>query len=139
LTALVRLDEHHQLAENPAEIPTVDLVDYEHVRESACLIALCAAAELMKDAVPQVERALCRRSEALNEVLVRVGLMELDHLDAIVVIETDQGLRHSASDVCLPNARRSLKNEILLHRSASRASSNCDSDKKRPSIAVCLV
>ncbi len=63
-----------------SEISAIDLVDYEHMRLTQGNPRTIA--ELIKDAVSKVESTAGFRSIALNEVLIRIGLMELNHFDA---------------------------------------------------------
>ena len=54
--ALVGLDQHHQLAEDPAEVAAVDLVDDEDV--GAVRVGGGPPAEVVEDPVPALEPAL---------------------------------------------------------------------------------
>ena len=52
-------------------------------------------------------------AEALDEVLVGVRLVELDHLDGVVVLVADQAPGDPAGDEGLPGAGRALEDEVL--------------------------
>ena len=72
-----------------------------------------AVAEAAEDAGLEGEAACLGGSEALDEVLVGVGLVELDHLDGAVVLVADEAPGDPAGDEGLAGAGRALEDEIL--------------------------
>ena len=86
LASFVRLDEHHQLAEDFAQVAQIDLVDDEHVGLLIRLLALRPATKLMENPILQVKMALRRRTKTLDKILVGIGLVELDHIPQVTQI-----------------------------------------------------
>ena len=76
-------------------------------------LARARVAEAVEDAVLEVESAVVGGSVALDEVLVGVGLVELDHLDGGVVLVADEAPGDSAGDEGLAGAGRALEDEVL--------------------------
>ena len=109
-SALVVLNEHHQFAQYLAEVATVDFIDDEEVR---AVVVLGPLAEVIEDAVTHHE-AFLRRADALDEILVAVGLVELDHLDAGVVFFTKDGVCNLLGEEGLAYTGRALQNDVLL-------------------------
>ena len=72
-----------------------------------------AFAEAVEDAGFEGEPALFGGPEALDEVLVGVGLVELDHLDGAVVLVADQAPGDPAGDEGLAGAGWALEDEVL--------------------------
>ena len=70
-------------------------------------------AESVEDAVLECESAFVGGSVALDEVLVGVGLVELDHLDGSRVLAADEAPGDSAGDEGLPGAGWALEDEVL--------------------------
>ena len=113
-SALVRLDEHQQLAEHFADVAAVDLVDDEDVRLRGVFAR--ALAKLVKDAILQREPTTRFRAPALNEVLVRVRLVKLHRTDTGRVLVADPRVRQSPSKEGLADTRRPFENQVLLSR-----------------------
>src|SRR5262249_51446053 len=101
--ALVRLDEHQGLAENLAEVPAVDFVDEEDERMPQ--VEAGAATEVIEHAVAALEAAISG-AIALDEVLVRVGLVELHHFNPGSVLYTHESVGDLSGDVSLADPRR---------------------------------
>jgi hypothetical protein len=89
-----RIDEHHQLAKNLAQIAAIDFVNDEDVREPLGLVPLRSAAELVEHSVPEVEGALCGRAKSLDKV--------------------HQRLCKTSCHERLADTGRSLKHDVLL-------------------------
>ena len=99
LAPLVVLDQHEKLAEDARQVAAVDLVDDEDV--GGFRVGPRAFAEAVEDAGLEGESARFCGAEALDEVLVGVGLVELDHLDGAVVLVADQAPGDAAGeDTC---------------------------------------
>ena len=111
-TTFVRFDEHHQLAEDLAEVAAVDLVNDEHKR--ALAIEAGAVAEVVEDTIPSLEAARLARTIALDEVLVGVGLVELDHFHVAFVLLRQKGVGKTSSDKGFANTGRALKDHVFL-------------------------
>ena len=108
---LVRFDEHEQFPEDPGQIAPVDLVDDEDERRLRLLFR--ALAKLEEHPITQREAARLRRPPTLHEVLVRIGLVELHHLDGTRILVPDQAPRDSLGDERLAYPRRPLEDQIL--------------------------
>ena len=65
-------------------------------------------------ALAQIERAFGRWPEALNEIFIRVGLVELDRCDTSRVIGPDQRLCDSGCHERFADTGRTLENEVLF-------------------------
>ena len=76
--SLVAFDEHHEFAEDLAEVAPVYFVDDEYV----LLTRVCLGffAEIVEDAVLEGEVFVFRWTVALDEVFIGVRLVKLDHL-----------------------------------------------------------
>ena len=108
---LVRLDQHEELAEDPRQVSPIDLVDDEDVGGTRPLSG--ALAELQEHAFPQGEAARFIGPVALDEVLVGIGLVELDHLDRGVVLPSREAPGDAAGDKGLADSGRPLEDEVL--------------------------
>ncbi len=111
-TALVWLDQQHQLAEYFRQIAAVDLIDDEHIL--LLRIVRRRPAEIVKYPVFQQEMPLVVRPEALNEIFVAGALVELHHGQPRPVLDAHQQERQAIGDVGLAGSRRSLQDEIFL-------------------------
>ena len=111
LAPLVVLDEHEEFAEDARQVAPVDLVDDEDV--AGVRLGPRAFAEAVEDAVLEGEAAAVGGAEALDEVFVGVGLVELDHLDGVVVLVADQAPGDSAGDEGFTGAGGALEDEVL--------------------------
>ena len=109
-SAFVTLDEHHQLAKHLAQIAAVDFVDDE---DEVCVAVAGFLAKCMKRAVAQRESGAIR-AETLDEVLVGVRGVKLDHLDPFVRFAGHQGVSQATGEEGLSHAGRALQDEILL-------------------------
>ena len=121
LFALVRVLEVHlavsvlqqevQLAEHLGEIAAVDFVNHEEVLGIRLLECVVSGAK--QRPVTQLESRLPvyeGGAEALHEVLVGVGRVELDERDSL--IGTGEMTRQFLRDVGLARARRPLKDDL---------------------------
>src|SRR5262249_51246007 len=109
---LVRFDEHHQLAEDLAEVAAVDLINDEYKR--AIAIAGGALAEVVEDAVTSLEAARLARTEALDEILIGVGLVKLNHFYTAFVLVFHEGVGEPSSHEGFADAGRALKDNVFL-------------------------
>ena len=76
--SLVAFDEHHEFAEDLAEVAPVYFVDDEDVLLAR--VCLGCFAEIVEDAVLEGEVFVFGWAVALDEVFVGVRLVKLDHL-----------------------------------------------------------
>ena len=85
------LKQEIELAEHLGKIASIDLVDDEEVLGVSCIPSISRGVQ--QRAIPQLETGLPvyeRRTEALNEVLVGVGRMELLHPCSVLFkVETE--------------------------------------------------
>ena len=70
-------------------------------------------AEFVEDAVSAAERAIAG-TIPLNEILVRVGLMELDRSYAVFVLLSHESESEKFGNESLANARWTLKDDVLF-------------------------
>lgn len=106
LLAFVGLYQHHQLTQNLADVSSVYLVDDEDkllVRRTSCL-----AAEVKENAIPPFKAALLRRTDALHEILIAVGLMKLYHLDILILHKANQLIGYLSGQKGFAHTRCSL-------------------------------
>ena len=108
---LVVLDQHEKLAEDARQVAPADLVDDEDVGDLG--VGPRAFAEAVEDSGLEGKPAVVGGAKPLHEVLVGVGLVELDHLDGAVVPVADQAPGDPAGDEGLPGAGRALEDEVL--------------------------
>src|SRR5437016_1390134 len=104
------LDQHQRFAEDLAQVTTVDLVDEQDEVPS---IHSSPVAESDEDSVATFE-AFRGRPNALHEVFVGVGLVELDHGNAKRVVFTGHDSGQSFGDDRLADPWWPLQDQVLL-------------------------
>ena len=108
---MVAFNQHHQLAEDLAQVAPVDLIDEEKVLPVRVVGSLLA--EAVKYTLGQFEVGAIR-SVAQHEILVRVILMELHELHPGRTGLAHHGVRQPFGGVGLSNAGCALQNNILF-------------------------
>jgi hypothetical protein len=105
------LDQHHELAEDLAEIPAVNLIDDKDERARAAQSS--AVAKLLEYAIA-ARKPFFVRTVSLNEVLVRIGLVELHRAETALISMTHECERQPTCDESFPDAGRSLEDHVLF-------------------------
>ena len=103
-------DKHHQLTEYFAKVTSVNFIDDEEIGAS---IILGTLAEVEEYSVSH-NKALFRRTNALNEVFISIGLVELNHFDTRVVLFAKDRICDLFGKEGLSNTGRALKNDVFL-------------------------
>lgn len=110
-TPVVAFNQHHQLAEDLAQVSPVDLIDEEKVFSVGIVGSLLA--EAVKYTLSQLEAGAVR-TVAQHEILVGVVLMELHELHPGRIGLPHHRVRQPFGDVGLSNAGCALQNNIFL-------------------------
>ena len=109
-SSFVTFDQHKQLTENLAEIASVDFINDKEVR---AIILSSFAAELIEYALLQFKARLCG-TETHDKVFVTVTLMELNHLDTVIVFLAHDGECQTLCSEGLADAWCALQDHILF-------------------------
>ena len=110
-TPVVTFNQHHQLAEDLAQVAPVDLINEEKVLSVRVVGSLLT--EAVKYTLGQFEAGAIR-SVAQHEILVRVILMELHELHPGRIGLAHHGVRQPFGGVGLSNAGCALQNNVLF-------------------------
>ena len=108
---MVAFNQHHQLAEDLAQVAPVDLIDQEKVFSVGVVGSLLA--EAVKYTLCQLEAGAVR-PVAQHEILVGVILVELNKLNPGGISLTQYRVRQPFGSIGLSNAGCTLQNDIFL-------------------------
>jgi len=75
---------------------------------------LSPLAELIKETIFQFEAAFIIGPISLYKILVRIGLVKLNHLYFVVIFTSYGQIGQALGKKCLTDARRTLKNNVFL-------------------------